>query len=55
MILDVHASCPIQADDIAIFSSTPSNMQNMLLTCQYYSLKWRFRFSLLKSQVVIFL
>ena len=54
MILDVHVSCPTQADDIAIISPSPSNMQNMLLTCQQYSLKWRFRFSSLKSQVVNF-
>ena len=33
---------------------TPSNMQNMLLTCQQYSLKRIFRSSSLKSQVVNF-
>ena len=54
MILDIHVSCPTQADDMAIISPTPSNLQNMLLTCQQYSLKWRFRFSSLKSQVVNF-
>ena len=50
MILDIHVSCPTQA----IISPTPSNMQNMLLTFQQYSLKWRFRFSSLKSQLVNF-
>ena len=54
MILDILVSFPTQADDIAIISHTPSNMQNMLLTCQQYSLKWRFRVSSLKSQVVNF-
>ena len=38
MTLDVHVSCPTKADDIAIIFPTPSNMQNMLLTCQQYSL-----------------
>ena len=54
MILDIHVSCPTQADDIAIFAPSPNNMQNMLLTCQPKILKWRFRFSSFKSQVVNF-
>jgi len=54
MILDVHISCPTQADDIAVISPTTSNMQDMLLTCQQYSLKWRFKFSSLKSQMINF-
>ena len=54
MIRDIHVSSPTQADDIAIIYPTPSNMQDMLLTCQQYSLKRIFKSSSLKSQVVNF-
>ena len=54
MILDIHISCPTQADDIALISPSPRNIQDMLLICQNYSSKWRFTFSSQKSQVINF-
>jgi hypothetical protein len=54
MVLDIHISCPTQADDIALISPSPRNMQDMLLLCQKYSSKWRFTFSSQKSQMINF-
>ena len=54
MILDVHISCPTQADDIALISPSTRNMQDMILMCQHYSSKWRFTFSSQKSQIINF-
>ena len=39
-ILDVHISCPTQADDTARISPSAPNMQYMLLMSDNYSSKW---------------
>ena len=48
-VLDMNCSCPTQADDIAIISSSHNGLQDLINLCQSYSSKWRFSFSPSKS------
>ena len=44
----------LQADDIAIMALTPVGLQNVLLLCENYSQKWRYKYHPAKSKVLIF-
>ena len=37
------------ADDVSLFSSTVTGLQNLVDACYYYSKKWRFNFGIKKS------
>ena len=54
VILDLNVGCPVQADYIALISSTYPMMQCMIDICFNYSVKWKFEFSPTKSQVIDF-
>ena len=41
------------ADDVSIFSATVPGLQKLIDTCAEYSLKWRFKFGIKKSQCLI--
>jgi hypothetical protein len=53
-ILSLSLSNPTLADDLALISLSPLDLQMLLNVAYEYSCKWRFMFSAEKSSVVIF-
>ncbi len=53
-IQDIECASPTQADDIALVSLSPQNLQEMLTICGSYSRKWRFHFNTSKTKVMVF-
>ncbi|CAG2214579.1 unnamed protein product [Mytilus edulis] len=52
VLLDISVSSSVQADDIALLSTTEKGMQQLINICQTYSEKWAFKFSPTKSNVL---
>ncbi|CAG2212927.1 unnamed protein product [Mytilus edulis] len=52
VLLDISVSSSVQADDIALLSTTEKGMQHLINICQTYSEKWAFKFSPTKSNVL---
>ncbi|XP_063431682.1 uncharacterized protein LOC134714370 [Mytilus trossulus] len=52
VLLDISVSSSVQADDIALLSTTEKGMQHLINMCQTYSEKWAFKFSPTKSNVL---
>ena len=53
-ISNFHANSLAYADDINIFSTTTSGLQNLIDTCVNYADRWRFKFSVKKTKCVRF-
>ena len=52
-LLDIRVSSSVQADDIALMSTTIKGMQLYLINiCQVYSENWAFKFSPIKSHLI---
>ena len=51
---DICAGVHAQADDIAVVSTTKSNLQSMMNICYSFSTKWRFVIHPDKSKVLVF-
>ena len=47
---DVKLESFAYADDVSLFSSTVTGLQNLVDACYYYSKKWRFNFGIKKSE-----
>ncbi|CAC5422516.1 unnamed protein product [Mytilus coruscus] len=53
VLLDINvSSSSVQADDIALLSTTEKGMQHLINICQTYSESWAFKFSPTKSNVL---
>ncbi|CAC5361824.1 unnamed protein product [Mytilus coruscus] len=52
VLLDISVSSSVQADDIALLSTTEKGMQHLISICQTYSESWAFKFSPTKSNVL---
>ncbi|CAC5363156.1 unnamed protein product [Mytilus coruscus] len=52
ILLDISVSSSVQADDIALLSTTEKRMQHLINICQTYSESWAFKFSPTKSDVL---
>ncbi len=53
-LLGIPCCAPTQADDITLLSVTRNGLQALMDICYTYSCKWRFKFSVKKSTVVVF-
>ena len=49
MILDIHVSSPVQADDIALISTNNGDIHKMVNISESYSYVWKFKFNPSKS------
>ncbi|CAG2251433.1 unnamed protein product [Mytilus edulis] len=54
MLFNLRVSSTVQADDIALISTTSKCMKTLIDICQTYSENWGFRFSSAKSEVLKF-
>ncbi|CAG2221145.1 MIZ1 [Mytilus edulis] len=54
MLFNLRVSSTVQADDIALISTTSKGMKTLIDICQTYSENWGFRFSSAKSEVLKF-
>ena len=51
---DINVNHLLFADDLALFSGSRKELQKLLDIVYDYACKWRFRFNIAKSNVVIF-
>ena len=49
MILDIHVSSPVQAEDIALISTNNRDIHKMVNICENYSYVWKFKLNPSKS------
>ena len=47
---DVKLKSFVYADNVSLFSSTVTGLQNLVDACYYYSKKWRFNFGIEKAK-----
>ena len=54
MLFNLRVFSSVQADDIALMSTTTTGMRVLLNICQKYSETWGFKFSAIKSEILKF-
>ncbi len=51
---DIYCGILVQADDVALLSLTPNDLQYMLDICFQYSINWRYKLNATKTKIIVF-